>query len=470
MRLRSRHLALLAVAGLTAGCGGDGPTPSTTSAAPTPPGITVNVIDGDTRAPLTGATVRAIDEQSGQPTAEVVTDGNGNATIPAGTSLAQAISPKYGSDARSIPSDKTTVTIPLYDPALQSPEYGGGSERTRDVPAVQLPPPAGKPTWDWTGRALIEFPPAVARGVVALTTNTGRVLVFNARTGVIIWTKRQSTTTPIASSPAILPTEGMVLVSGMDGRLVAYGLANPGRELWTFSTGRSKIESSPLVSEGTAYVGAHNGRLYAVATDSGKARWTFQAAGDIKGSVAKSGDTIVFGDYSGTIYGVSTAGQELWRTKVGKRLYGGPGISGNTVVIGDVGGAVIAVDLRTGRRRWSHRTAGAASVYSSPAIAKGTVFIGSYNGRFEALRLTDGSVRWSYDVGGRISGSATVVGRTVYTSVLARKGEPDRTFGLDIANGKVRWQNDDGRYSPAVGAGRTLYIVGKNTLYAYRTE
>ena len=473
MRLRSRHLALLAVAGLATGCGGNGgdrDPRSTTGAAPTTAGLTVNVIDGDTRAPLAGATVRAIDEQSGQPTAEVVTDGNGNAAIPAGTSLAQAISPKHGSDARSIPPDKTAVTIPLYDPALQSPEYGGGPERTRYVPAVQLPPPAGKPTWDWTGRALIEFPPAVARGVVALTTNTGRVLVFNARTGVIIWTKRQSTTTPIASSPTILPTEGMVLVSGMDGRLVAYGLANPGRELWTFSTGRSKIESSPLVSEGTAYVGAHNGRLYAVATDTGKARWTFQAAGDIKGSVAKSGDTIVFGDYSGTIYGVSTAGKEIWRTKVGKRLYGGPGISGNTVVIGDVGGAVIAVDLRTGRRRWSHPTVGGADVYSSPAIAKGTVFIGSYNGRFEALRLTDGSVRWSYDVGGRISGSATVVGKTVYTSVLARKGERDRTFGLDIATGKVRWQNDDGRYSPAVGAGRTLYIVGKNTLYAYRTQ
>ncbi len=474
MRLRSGHLALLAAAGVVVGCGGGSestPTsPSTTAPAPTTAGLTVNVIDGDTRAPLPGATVRAIDEQSGQITAEVVADGNGQAAIPPGTSLAQAVSPGHETDARGIPPGKTTVTIPLYDPALQSPEYGGGGERTRYVPAVQLPPPSGRPTWDWTGRALIEFPPVVARGVVALTTNTGRVLVFNARTGYIIWTTRQSTTIPIASSPAIISEQGTVLVSGMDGRLVAYGLAN-GRELWTFSTGRSKIESSPLVSEGTAYVGAHNGRLYAVATDSGEARWTFQAAGDIKGSVAKSGDTIVFGDYTGTIYGVSAStGTEIWRSRVGKRLYGGPGISGNTVVVGDVGGAVIAVDLRTGRQRWRHPTRGEASVYSSPAIANGTVFIGSYNGRFEALRLTNGTVRWTYDVGGRISGSASVVGTTVYTSVLARPNERDRSFGLDVATGRVRWRGDDGRYSPAVGAGRTLYIVGKNTLYAYRTE
>jgi hypothetical protein len=60
-----------------------------------------------------------------------------------------------------------------------------------------------------------------------------------------------------------------------------------------------------------------------------------------------------------------------------------------------------------------------------------------------------------------------VVGDVVYTSVLARPGEQDRTFGLDIATGKVRWTGDDGRYSPAVAAGRTLYIVGRTSLYAY---
>jgi outer membrane protein assembly factor BamB len=96
------------------------------------------------------------------------------------------------------------------------------------------------------------------------------------------------------------------------------------------------------------------------------------------------------------------------------------------------------------------------------------VFVGSYNGAFQALDLADGDVRWTHNAGGRISGSATVVGNVVYTSVLARPGAPKRTFGLDVGTGKVRWQNSDGRYSPAVGAGRTLYIVGVNTLYAYR--
>lgn len=469
MRPSRRHIALLGATGLLAGCGGGGGASPTNSSDPEQPpatGPTVNVIDGDTRAPLPGSAVRAVDEATGQINAEVIADGSGQAVLPAGTTFAQAISPGHGTDARAIAAGRTTVTIPLYDPTLQSPEYGGGPARTRYVPAVQLPTPPAAPTWTWVNKALLEFPPAVARGVVALTTNKGRIVIFRAQTGGIIWTKRHTTTAPVAASPAIIPDENTVLVSGMDGRLVAYGLDN-GREVWTFSTGRSKIESSPLVSDRTAYIGAHNGRLYAVATNNGAARWTFQATGDIKGSVAKSGDTIVFGDYSGTMYAVkASTGDEIWRTRVGKRLYGGPGISGNTVVIGDVGGAVVAVDLRNGRRLWRHPTG--AEVYSSPAIAKGTVFIGSYNGRLEALNLANGNPRWSFDAGGRISGSATVVGDVVYTSVLARRGEPDRSFGLDIATGKRLWRGNDGRYSPAVGAGRTLYIVGRTTLYAYR--
>jgi outer membrane protein assembly factor BamB len=107
-------------------------------------------------------------------------------------------------------------------------------------------------------------------------------------------------------------------------------------------------------------------------------------------------------------------------------------------------------------------------VYSSPAIADGAVFIGSYSGRFERLRLDTGAVTWSFDAGGRISGSATVVDGVVYTAVLYRPGEPRRTYGLDVRDGSVVYRGDDGRYSPAVAAGTTLYLVGTRIVRAFR--
>jgi len=54
--------------------------------------------------------------------------------------------------------------------------------------------------------------------------------------------------------------------------------------------------------------------------------------------------------------------------------------------------------------------------------------------------------------------------------VLPRPGERQRTFGLDVRTGAVRYRGDDGRYSPAVGAGTTLYLVGTRHLYAHPTR
>ncbi len=140
-------------------------------------------------------------------------------------------------------------------------------------------------------------------------------------------------------------------------------------------------------------------------------------------------------------------------------------MSGGTIVIGDVGGAVIALDARTGAERWRRGTG--SYVYSSPAVADGTVYIGSYDGVLRALDLGTGGVRWSFRAGGRISGSATVVDGVVYTAVLPLPGRPPRTFGLDARTGAIRYRGADGRYSPAVGAGTTLYLVGTRHLYAH---
>lgn len=459
-------LAGLVVLGVP-GCGGGDSDSATVSTGEAPSrGLKITVVDGDTRDPIPGASVAALGGDGTQVGPAATTDPDGVATLPSNTAVAYATIPTHSPDSRTILPGRDEATIPLYQPQLQSPEYGGGPTRTRYVEAVDVPPPSGPPAWQYRGKALLEFPPAVARGNVVLTTNRGRILVFNARTGGVKWQKKHSESNFIASSPAILADERRVIVSGMDGRLVAYELVN-GRVAWEYSTGSSPIESSPLVVDRTVYVGAWNGRLYAVATGTGRPRWSFPAADDIKGSAAQAGDLIVFGDYSGNVYGIRASdGSEVWRRKLGKRFYGGPAVQGDVAVIGDVGGGVVAFRTSTGEQLWRHGTRGAL-VYSSPAIANGTVYIGSYNGTFEALNLANGKVKWAFDAGGRISGSATVVGTTVYTSVLARPGEQDRTYGLEVTTGEKVWTGNDGRYSPAVGAGRTLYIVGRTTLYAY---
>ncbi len=452
----------LAVAGswTVAGCGGGGSGEQVSRSGTTPDRqgtLAVRVVDGDRDTPVGGAQIVAF--RRDEVIARASSDAAGTAHVPAGTRLVE-VSARGMSDGRASVRG-APVDVDVYDPDLQSPEYGGGPARERHVPAVAAGPPAGPPAWSFASRTLIEFPPAVDGGLVVVGVNSGRVYGLNADTGRIIWARRQKGA--IASSPAI--SGDTVLISSMDGALTAYTRAH-GTPLWRFSTGGSPVESSPLVVDGLAYVGAWNGRLYAVDVETGRPEWEYQGPAEIKGSAALAGGLVVFGDYAGRVHALDPAtGAERWTYRGGQRFYGGPAVSGDTIVIGDVGGAVMALDARTGAERWRHRTG--AFVYSSPAIAEGMAYVGSYAGRFEALAVSTGAVRWSFDAGGRISGSATVVAGIVYTAVLARPGEPRRTFGLDARTGAVRYRGADGRYSPAVGAGTTLYLVGTRHLHAH---
>jgi outer membrane protein assembly factor BamB len=301
----------------------------------------------------------------------------------------------------------------------------------------------------------------VKNGLVVVGTNSGRVYGLDARSGRIRWARH--THANIAATPALAGS--YVLVASMNGKVTAYRRGD-GAPLWTFSTGGSPVETSPLVVGEEVYVGDHGGRLYRLAIRTGALHWTYRAPGAIKGSPAQAGDLVVVGDYAGGVQGVRrTTGAAAWRSAAGRRFYGGPAVSDGVAVIGDVGGAVLGLDASSGRVLWRRSTG--SFVYSPTAIAGGTAFIGSYSGRFDALDLRTGAARWSFDAGGRISGSATVVDGVVYLAKLARPGEARRTWGLDTRTGAVRFQTPDGLYSPAVGAGRTLYLVGGRTLSAF---
>lgn len=438
-----------------AGCGGgDGGAEGPTTPAPT---VTVRVVDGDTGAPLPAAVVRA---QGPRGSAERTVDPAGRADLEGPARQVIGRAPGYRPRSAAVRGGR--ATLELYRPELQSPQYGGGPARTRHVPAVAVDPPARgeRPRWTFDARTLVEFPPAVQDGVAVFGTNSGRVFALDVDTGKVIWETRHRGY--IAATPAI--ADGWAFVASMDGVVAAYRLIDGARR-WTYRA-NSPVESSPLVVDGRVYFGTWSGVLAAVDAENGRLRWAFQAPGAIKGSAALAGRTVVVGDYAGAVHALDKdTGARRWVAPVGRRFYGGPGVAGGVVVIGDVGGAVYGLDAATGRQRWRHATG--AYVDSSPAIAGGKAYIGSYNGRFQALDLRTGAVDWSFDAGSRISGSATVVDDVVYTAVLYRPGEPRRTFGLDVDTGAVRYRGDDGRYSPAVAAGRTLILVGTRLLYAF---
>ena len=176
--------------------------------------------------------------------------------------------------------------------------------------------------------------------------------------------------------------------------------------------------------------------MYALNDSNGKLLWTYHAAGAVKASPTLSGGLLYFGDYSGHVQAISERnGQLLWRSGSGGTLLGSgtfystAAVFYGRVFLGNTDGRIYAYDASTGRLDWAVQTG--SYVYASPAVTNApglgpTIYLGSYNGTFYALNARSGHISWSFNAHGRISGSATIVGKIVYFADLGEH----KTYGL----------------------------------------
>jgi outer membrane protein assembly factor BamB len=74
-----------------------------------------------------------------------------------------------------------------------------------------------------------------------------------------------------------------------------------GKSLWTFTTG-ARVDSSPVVSGGRAYVGSNDGKLYVIDVMSGKSVFQFEAGGPLSASPALAGGRLVIGSQDGKLF------------------------------------------------------------------------------------------------------------------------------------------------------------------------
>jgi outer membrane protein assembly factor BamB len=348
------------------------------------------------------------------------------------------------------------------------PTYGYDVARTRVAPDFDHRPPFER-LWAVRGRGLIEFPPVVAYGRLYFSDIRGRFRAVDTETGSVVW--RRDFGRFSAASPTV--GEGVVYQPLMNrpgtdrdrsaGLLVALD-ADTGEELWRFRA--RVVESSPLLLDGTVYVGTFDDKLYALDAETGKVRWEVATGDDVKGGPAFAGGTIYFGSYDGNVYAVDArTGRQRWESSGQAGLagagnfYATPAVAYGRVFIGNTDGKMYAFGARSGDLLWSRTTGG--FVYSSAAVFERTVYFGSYDGRFYALDAATGDVRWTFDAKGRISGAATVLAGIVYFSTLE-----ERTFGLDARTGKRVFSFPDGQYTPIVADAERVYLVGHHEVYA----
>ncbi|MGP0103738.1 MAG: PQQ-binding-like beta-propeller repeat protein [Solirubrobacteraceae bacterium] len=382
----------------------------------------------------------------------------------------------YHPHARFVP--QPTPTLPTRGPARFAwPLYGYDKDHTRFFPASERVRPPFKRLWAHNDGALLEFPPVIYGNDIFQLADDAVLVAVDKRTGRVIWTRRLGQLS--ASSPAVTANTVYVTIlsSGhpaSPGRVIALNSANGAIRWWRGLP--SPSESSPLIDRGRLFFGSQNGIVYALDDRDGAVLWTYHAAGAVKASPTLSGGILYFGDYSGHVQAVSEqTGRALWvSSSEGALLGSGTFYSTAAVVygrvfLGNTDGRVYAYDASTGRLDWAVQTG--AYVYASPAVANApgigpTVYLGSYNGTFYALNARTGRISWQFDAHGRISGSATIVGRIVYFADLGQH----RSYGLGISTGRVAFEADTGAFDPVISDGSDIYLTGYSGLFALAPE
>jgi YD repeat-containing protein len=382
----------------------------------------------------------------------------------------------YHPHARFVPEQ--TPPLPTHGPdRFAWPFYGYTKDHTRDFPASTSLTPPFRRLWVHNGSGLLEFPPVMYGDRIFQLADNGVLSAINKHTGNDFWSRQLGVLS--ASSPAVVDHTVYVtlLVRGSHthgGRVVALNFFN-GSIRWSRNL-PSASESSPLVDHGELFFGSQNGTVYALNAHNGSVLWTYHAAGAVKASPTLKGGVLYFGDYSGHLQAISERdGHRIWVSGSGGALLGSGTFYSTAAVIygrvflGNTDGRVYAYDASSGRLDWAYQTG--AYVYASPAVTNApglgpTIYLGSYDGRFYALNARSGHVEWSYDAHGRISGSATIIGRTVYFADLGTR----RTIGLGISTGKVTFGMQTGSFDPVITDGKNLYLTGYTGLYGLTPE
>lgn len=261
--------------------------------------------------------------------------------------------------------------------------------------------------------------------------------------------------------------------------------------LWRFQTG-GPVWSSPVVSDGTVYVGSADGGLYALDADSGARRWHADVGSPVGSTPAVAGGAVIFTSRDGVVHALDAeSGEVRWRVETGALLpwtwgfegwdlyLSSPVVQDSLVIVGAGDGAIYALTLEGGEETWRFQTEG--RIRSTPAIADGTVFAGSTDGRVYALALADGSERWRHETDGaaRVSADEGVDRVSIIASPLVAGGtvfvgsRDGFMYALDQETGARRWQvSHEGSWamsSPTVD-GRALFEGTSDGAFVHRVD
>ena len=197
--------------------------------------------------------------------------------------------------------------------------------------------------------------------------------------------------------------DGTVYVGALDGILYAID-AQTGQKQWTYQT-NSSIKASPAIHDGVVYFGDGDGVFHAVDSNTHEMKWQFRTEGEIISSANFAGDHVLFGSYDGFLYCLKRENGELvWKFETEGYVHGTPGVWTRSVSGSDKAASFViltgcdsylrVINIDDGTQ--TQQVDLGAYVGASPAISEDRVYCGTYGTEILGIALDTGEIAWRY--------------------------------------------------------------------------
>ncbi|MEQ6342782.1 MAG: outer membrane protein assembly factor BamB [Gammaproteobacteria bacterium] len=267
---------------------------------------------------------------------------------------------------------------------------------TRNAEVLALRKDDAAVAWRSPVSSEVLAPPRTAEGMVVARTVDDKVLALDAKNGNRLWMQGQ--TVPILTlrgTGAPLVSGDKVIVGFANGNLAAFSLAD-GKAVWEVRIaapqGRSELEqmvdvdADPVIMDDVVYAVSFQGRLAAVALDTGRLLW----ARDMSSfnNIAMDKDKIYATDSEGQVWALDrTNGVALWKQdKLSGRGLTAPVIHGDYVVAGDIEGYLHWLARDDGHFVARYRVNDSA-ITITPVVAGDTLYVRGKNGALSAIAV-----------------------------------------------------------------------------------
>ncbi|HET7788715.1 MAG TPA: PQQ-binding-like beta-propeller repeat protein [Myxococcales bacterium] len=283
-------------------------------------------------------------------------------------------------------------TIPdAYDLFTSSPAVANGKVYfgSGDGNLYAADAQTGVLQWKFATRDVVHASPAVVDNTVYVGSWDSHLYAVDAETGQQRWAFKGGEDDAIhnqvgfQSSPAV--AGGTVYVGCRDAHVYAIDAAT-GKKRWDYPTSKSWVIASPAVRDGTVYAGtSDSSRFLALDARTGRLKFSFDAKAYMFSSPALAGDLAYVGDHNGKLYAIDArTGKLAWefQTEASKRdplKALNPDGSLNKLAFAPVFGDFQDMYLDVSR------FISVGGIVSSPAVDRGVVYFGSLDGNLYAL-------------------------------------------------------------------------------------